>query len=198
LELADQYRFGIAIATKGSLITRDIDILRRIREHSPVICKVTVTTTDDELSHIIEPHVGVSSGRFAAVRELSAAGIYTGILMMPLLPWLTDTPENVLSIIHTAHQCGARFIFPLFGLSMRSGQREYLYQKLNEHFPERQLTQAYSKQYGSSYWCHSPRENELKKLFVQECNKLGILYRMEDIINDYKKGYDYEQLSLFP
>lgn len=50
LELVDAYEFGIAIATKSPLITRDADILSGIKEHSPVLCKITITTADDELS----------------------------------------------------------------------------------------------------------------------------------------------------
>ncbi|HWT76504.1 MAG TPA: radical SAM protein [Mobilitalea sp.] len=197
LELIDTYHFGVGIATKSDLISRDIDILRRIQEHSPVICKITITAYDDALSRKIEPLVSTSSKRFEAVCRLSEAGIFTGILMMPLLPYLTDNEDNVRSILHAAIQCGAKFIYPLFGLSLRSGQREYLYGKFDELFPELRLKQAYSGLYGSSYECHSPNEKELHTLFVQECQKAGILYRMEDIIAAYKNGYDYEQLSLF-
>lgn len=197
LELVDTYQFGIGVATKSSLITRDIDLLMRIKKHSPIICKITVTTLDDDMCRKIEPNVCPSSERLAAVKQLSHAGIYTGLLMMPLLPSLTDTPENVSSIIHAAHQSGARFIFPLFGLSLRNGQREYLYRKLEELFPGQNISQTYRRLYGSSYWCHSPREDELKQLFIRECEQRGILYRMEDIIRGYQSGYQYEQLTLF-
>lgn len=197
LNIINTYHFGIAIATKSSLIARDIDILKQIKEHSPVLTKITVTSYDDEISKIIEPGVCVSSKRFEAIHKLSEAGIFTGILMMPLLPYLTDTPENILGIINSAHQNGAKFIYPLFGLSLRLGQREYLYQKLEENFPNKNLKQTYMKLYGSSYECHSPREKELSRIFTAECNRLGILYKMEDIVRAYKYSYDYTQLSLF-
>jgi DNA repair photolyase len=197
LELMDTYHFGIAIATKSDLITRDIDILSRMKEHSPVICKLTVTTIDDELSSKIEPHVCVSSKRLKAVRKLSDAGIFTGLLMMPLLPFLSDTKENVLEILKQANQNGAKFVYPLFGLSLRSGQREYFYQKLEELFPGQNLKQTYIKLYGSSYECHSPKAKELHQIFTEECKRLGILYKMQDIIHAYKSGYNYQQYSLF-
>jgi len=50
LELIDAYNCGVAIATKSGLITRDIDILTSIQSHSPVVCKITVTTRDDALA----------------------------------------------------------------------------------------------------------------------------------------------------
>jgi DNA repair photolyase len=198
LTIIDTYHFGGAIATKSALIARDIDLLTRIKAHSPVICKITVTSFDDELSSKIEPGVHVSSERFEAIRKLTEAGIYTGVLMMPLLPYLNDTPDNVLSILHKAKECGARFIYPLFGLSLRNGQREHLYQKLEQYFPGQKLKDTYIRLYGSSYECHSPREKELRSLFTEECNRLGLLYRMEDIIKAYRKDYEYSQLSFFP
>lgn len=197
LELIDTYHFGISIATKSDLITRDIDILKRIKEHSPVICKITVTTTDDTLCKKIEPKVCVSSRRLEAVRKLSDAGIFTGILMMPILPFLEDTPENILGIVRLAHQNGAKFIYPAFGVSLRNGQREYFYQKLEELFPGQNLKPNYMNLYGSSYECRIPRMKELWQLFTSECEHFGILYKMQDIIASYKKGYDYQQLT-FP
>lgn len=196
LELIDRYQFGISIATKSDLITRDIDLLLRIKEHSPVICKITVTTTEDELSRKIEPGVCASSLRLEAISKLSKAGIFTGILMMPLLPYLTDTEENIRNIIHAAHQTGAKFIYPSLGLSLRNGQREYFYRQLDVLFPKQGLSARYTRLYGSSYECPSPNADKLWKLFTSECNRLGIYYKMKDIISAYKNNYGYEQLTL--
>lgn len=76
LELLDAFEFGAAIATKSPLITRDIEILNSIREHSPVLCKMTVTTADDALAQKIEPGAAVSSRRFEALLALHDAGIF--------------------------------------------------------------------------------------------------------------------------
>ena len=74
LELLDRYCFGAAIATKGTLVERDIDLLQRISTHSPVIVKITVTTPHDALSALVEPHAPPSSRRLAALEALSRAG----------------------------------------------------------------------------------------------------------------------------
>jgi DNA repair photolyase len=116
---------------------------------------------------------------------------------MPILPYVNDTPENILGIVHAAHENGAKFIYPWFGVSLRTGQREYYFQKLKELFPKQSLSSLYQKNYGSSYSCNSPKARELQQLFLKECQQLGLLYRMEDIIHEYRKGYDYTQLSLF-
>jgi DNA repair photolyase len=196
LELIDTYGFGVSIATKSPLITRDIDLLTRIRKNSPVLCKITITTAEDSLSRQIEPGVGVSSERFHAIRELSRAGIFTGILMTPVLPYLTDTKENVLELIHRAHDSGAKFIYVLFGMTLRQGQREYYYGKLNQLYPGKSLVKQYMDRFGETYECHSPQAEELIAIFTEECERLGILYRMEDIIAAYKGSYGFEQLSL--
>ena len=86
LELINRYGFGIAIATKSDLITRDIDILKLIQSHSPVITKITITSCDDNLCSIIEPNVAVASKRFEAIKKLSDNEIFTGVLLMPVLP----------------------------------------------------------------------------------------------------------------
>jgi DNA repair photolyase len=80
LELINAYHFGVAIDTKSPLVTRDIDVFKEIKEHSPVLVKITITSADDGLCQKIEPNVAVSSERFKAVKELSDNGIYCGVL----------------------------------------------------------------------------------------------------------------------
>jgi DNA repair photolyase len=195
LELVNKYNFGAAIATKSDLIVRDIDILKEIKSHSPVIVKITITTADDELCKNIEPNVAPSSRRFEAINQLSKNGIFTGILLMPILPFIEDSDENILKIINLAAQNGAKFIYPAFGVTLRQNQREYFHGKLDESF--RGIKQKYIKEYGFSYWCPSLRAKELWQLFKSECDRLGILYKMKDIIKAYTAEYEEEQLSLF-
>lgn len=195
LELADAFDFGIAIATKSSLITRDVDILKMIAEHSPVICKITITSADDEISRKIEPFTASSSQRMEAIQKLSQAGIFTGILLMPVLPFINDTRENIGKIIKGAKENGARFIYPAFGVTLRSNQRVYYYDKLDSLFPG--LKDKYIRQYGERYQCSSPKAKELYQFFAEECEKNKLLYKMQDIISAYKRGYEYQQLSLF-
>lgn len=198
LELIDAFGFGAAVATKSDLIVRDTDILSQIREHSPVLCKVTITTASDEMSRLAEPRVCPSSARFEAVRRLSEAGIFAGILLMPVLPFLEDTEENVLAVVRKAHEAGARFIYAAFGMTLRENQRIWYYDRLKENFPDgRELVEAYRKRYKSTYECRSPHAAALWKKFSTECEKYGILYDMKSIVRAYKRGYEYSQLSLF-
>jgi len=195
LELINIHGFGVSIATKSSLVTRDIDILKKIKTHSPVIIKMTITTCDDELCKKIEPNVTTTSKRFSAIKELSDNGIFAGILLMPVLPFLEDNEENISSIVNHAHENGAKFIYPAFGVTLRQNQREWYYKKLDETFPG--IKQKYIQQFKNDYECRSPKAKELWQLFQKECDGFGILYKMEDIIDAYKKGYEDNQISMF-
>lgn len=195
LEIINTYRFGISIATKSDLVTRDIDQLKKIKVHSPVIIKITVTTCDDKLCSILEPNAPSSSQRFAAIKVLSDSGIFVGILLMPVLPFIDDFDENIIGIITKAQESGAKFIFPAFGVTLRQNQREWFYDKLDLLFPN--VKEKYIRQFGDSYSCASLHAKQLWKVFSKECDRLGIIYRMQDIIRAYKQGYEVEQMSLF-
>lgn len=192
------FNFGIAIATKSDLIIRDIDILKKIKEHSPVLIKMTITTFDDELCKKIEPNVCVTSKRFDAIKSLSNNGIFTGILLMPVLPFINDNEENITSIVRNAHKCGAKFILAYgMGVTLRQNQRDYFYKKLVELFPDKSLVQKYNAAFGNSYECSSANSKKLWSVFKAECERLGILYKMQDIISAYKSGYENRQISWF-
>lgn len=185
LELIEQYGFGVSIDTKSTLITRDIDLLQRIGRQHSAIAKLTITTTDDGLSRVIEPHAPLPSERFAALAELSRAGVFCGVLFSPLLPFVTDSDESIEAMVAAAADAGARFIHTLGGVTMRSGQKEHFLAHLADVSPD--LPERYASAFGDKYLCNSPRKREALALFRKRCTEAGILYRMPDIIDAYKK-----------
>ena len=195
LELLNAYRFGVAVATKSDLVTRDTAIFKDIQTHSPVIIKITITAADDKLSALVEPHAPLPSERFAAIKTLAESGVYAGVLMMPILPFIEDSEENILGIARKAKESGARFVYPAIGMTLRAGNREYYYEKLDEYFPG--TKDKYIKRYGERYSCTSPKAKKLFTLFSEECNALGLRWSMKDIIIDYQRGYAAKQLELF-
>lgn len=195
LELLAAYGFGAAIATKSDLICRDIDILREIRQNAPVLCKLTVTTADDTLARKIEPHAPLPSARLDALARLHDAGLHTCILLMPVLPWITDTEAQLLAIVQCAKQTGVDFIYPALGLTMRDRQRAYFYAALDREFPG--LKQQYIARYGTRYQCASPHAKALWATFTRACDEAGIFYQMRDITRRYQRGYGAGQLTLY-
>ena len=193
LELINAFHFGVCIATKSPLVVRDIDILQDIQTHSPVIASFSITALEDHLSGKIEPNAAPSSERFQALRALADAGIYCGVLLMPVLPYLTDSEENILGIVRMAAQCGAKYVHTSMGMTLRDGQREHFYEKIG---PE--MTKTYQHRYDRRYQCQVPDSRKLWNAFKKECDRLGLLYKMEDITADYQKnGFKMDQLSLF-
>ncbi|WIV12438.1 radical SAM protein [Proteiniborus sp. MB09-C3] len=195
LELINKYGFGASVLTKSDLVVRDIDILSKIKEHSPAMAKFTITTYDDELCKKIEPNVSVTSRRFKALKEISEAGIFTGILMCPILPFINDTDENIKLIVKAAAENGASFVSPYLGVTLRQNQRLYFYQQLDILFPG--LKQKYISTFGGQYECNSLYKNRLWIVFKTECDRYGLLYRMTDIIKELKRKYENKQMSLF-
>lgn len=193
LALIDAYGFGASICTKSDLVVRDTGILCNIQKHSPVLVKITVTAADDVLSRKIEPMAPESSRRFAAVETLAENGIFAGILIMPVLPFIEDNEENILGIVRRAAVSGAKFIYPAFGVTLRQNQRDWFYKKLDMLYPG--LKEKYLRQFGGEYACASPRARQLWEAFRKECEKRRILYRMDDIIQGYRKNYTQNQLS---
>lgn len=194
LELINAFDFGVAIATKSDLILRDIDVMCDIKRYMPVICKITVTTTDDLLAEKIEPNVTRPTKRLEAIKKLSENGIFAGVLMMPVLPFITDSKENILSIVRAVSEAGGQFIYPAMGMTLRQNQRQYYYNKIEEFAPN--TTQKYIKKYGNRYECAVPNARALYEVFKNECDRLGILYDMSSIIKKSKLGYEDKQLKL--
>lgn len=193
LELFRRYGYGVAIATKSPLVTRDKDLLAAIQNRSPVLVKITITCADDPLAKLIEPHVAPSSARFAAIKELSDSGIFTGVLLMPILPFINDTPANIKNIVVSAAEQGARFIYPAFGVTLRDSQRLYFYNQLDAHFPG--IKKEYLQHFGNIYSCASPQSKSLWATFTRECQRQGLLYKMADIVAQYKLEHGSQQLS---
>lgn len=196
LKILSKYNFGVSIDTKSNLILRDLDLLKEINEKNNVIIKITITTPNDEISKKIEPRVCVSSKRFETIKTLTDNGIFAGIMMNPLLPFITDSEEDIKKLVKMAYESGAKFIQTFMGMTLRENQRDYYYEQLDKYFPN--IKAKYIKYYGERYNCPVPDYKRLYKVFTNECDKYGILYNMKDIIKAYKKEIkDNEQMSLF-
>ncbi len=196
LKLLSKYGFGVSIDTKSNLILRDLDLLKEINTKNNVIIKFTITTPNDELSKLLEPNVCVSSKRLQAIKKLSDNGLFVGIMLNPVLPFITDQEEDIKELVRLAKESGAKFIHTYMGMTLRENQRDYYYIKLDQYFAG--LKEEYIKYYGDRYNCVVPNYQKLYKVFVDECKKYGILYNMSDIIKAYKKEKkNEEQLTLF-
>lgn len=106
LELIEKYGFGVAVQTKSDRILRDLELYRRINEKTKAVVQMTLTTADDELCRILEPNVAVTSRRVAVLKAFREAGVPTVVWLCPVLPFLTDTEENIRSIVELCADAG--------------------------------------------------------------------------------------------
>lgn len=196
LKLISKYHYGVSIDTKSDLILRDLDLLKEINSKNNVIIKFTITTPKDKLSKIIEPGVCESSKLFQAIKQLSDNGLFVGIMLNPVLPFITDNVMDIKELVRLASENGAKFIHTYMGMTLRENQRDYYYRMLDKYFIG--LKDKYKNTYGLKYDCTVPNAGYLYRVFINECKKYGLLYKMEDIIKAYKKtSRKNQQISFF-
>jgi DNA repair photolyase len=167
--------FPVHVLTKSDLVLKDLDALRQI---SAVYAAVTftITTADDDLGRKVEPGAPPVSARLKAMETLAQHGLLTGVAMMPILPFIEDSLENVLAIARLARDHGATYLLPWMGMTLREGSREFYYERLERLFPG--LKPRYERRYGLRYTCESPHASRLSAALADECQRLGLALRM--------------------
>lgn len=105
LNVCAEYRNPVGIITKGVLVQRDLDILRRLHQEASVHVYFSIPFSDDEVARKVEPHAPSSRKRFEAMATLADAGIPTGISLSPIIPGLND--EDMPDLLARAKQAGA-------------------------------------------------------------------------------------------
>lgn len=195
LETADEKGFGFTLITKSADVLEDIDVLRRINEKAKCVVQMTLTTYDENLCRILEPHVSTTRQRFEALKVLRDNGIPTVVWLSPILPFINDTEDNMNGILEYCVEAGVYGIICFgMGLTLREGNREYFYRALDRHFPG--MKERYIAAYGNSYEVMSPDNDRLMKLFHRRCRENGILCD-NNAIFEYLNKLEDGQMSLF-
>lgn len=198
LEIIDKYQFGVALQTKSDLVLRDLDILKRINEHSKAVVQMTLTTYDEDLCKIVEPNVCTTKRRYEVLKILQQEGIPTIVWFTPMLPYINDTVENVRGILNYCFDAGVKGIltFGDGGMTLRDGDREYYYSALDRHFPG--LKSIYIKEFGLNYEIPSDKGTYLMSIVRNECKSHGVMFNQNEIFTYMHEYPDkFEQQSLF-
>lgn len=199
LEIIDKYNFGFTLITKSDLVLRDLDLLKKINEKTKCAVQMTITTFDDELCRILEPNVCVTSRRIEVLNILHENNIPTIVWMTPILPFINDNEENIMNILKACKKANVYGIMTFgIGLTLREGDREYYYEKLDSYFPG--LKNRYIRKYGNSYELKVPDEERLYKLLTSYCTANNIEYRPDRLFKylyTFKDKICGEEVSLF-
>ena len=199
LEIIDEYGFGVSIQTKSDLILRDLDLLKSINRKTKCVVQMTLTTYDENLCKIVEPNVCTTKRRAEVLNILRDEGIPTICWMTPILPFINDTEENVRGILNycaTAKTYGI-LIFGI-GTTLRDGNRQYFYKKLDEKLPG--IKNKYIKTFGNAYNIPSPNSKYLMNIVRDECKKNNIICntnKLFEYMHTFEQNEQGEQISFF-
>lgn len=146
-----------SILTKGSLILRDLPLLCEAAERAEVGAAVSVGSVDKELWRLAEPGTPSPLKRLEVCAKLNEAGIGCGVLMGPIVPYLSDTPRKLEETIRLIAEAGATSVSPIV-LHLRPGAREWFMIWLREHHPE--LVRPYQRLYGRG--AYTPKDYQAR------------------------------------
>ncbi|MBX3722103.1 MAG: PA0069 family radical SAM protein [Turneriella sp.] len=151
LEVCEAYNHPVALITKNALIRRDIDILSRLAEKNLVRAYVSITSLDGNLARRMEPRASTPSQRLAAVKALTAAGIETGVMLAPQIPFVNDHElEAILAAAAAAGATSAAYIT----LRLPWDIKQLFHDWLKRHFTEREekvIAQIRAMHHGKEY-----------------------------------------------
>ena len=137
----------LSILTKGTLLRRDLPLLSRVAEDTPVEISMSIAVHDDALQQSLEPGTPTTKARLATVRAAAELGFDVTVFMMPILPKLTDSHEHLDSALCAIREAGAARV--VYGpLHLRPGAREWFFTWLEHEHPE--LLPRYHRMYATS------------------------------------------------
>ena len=182
-----KHRFPVLISTKSELIKRDLDLLKQIDENAilpedlkqnpgrGVIISFSFSTLDEKLAKQIEPGAPGPQKRLEALKFFSDNGFLCGVNAMPLLPYISDTEEEIERIVAAAKQYGANYIL-IAGLTLfgndEGDSKKLVFRFLRDYYPDR--LEKYEKMYESVYYSSWQYQQELKKRGEALCEKYKI------------------------
>jgi len=191
LQLVYEHHFPVHVLTKSTLVKRDIDILKKINEKSRAIVSFSFSSTDDKISGIFEPGVPSPTERLETISHLKKEGIPCGMFLLPVIPFITDTPPLIEETVCKAKEAGVAFII-FGGMTLKEGrQKNYFFNVLEKKYPG--LTTEYRRvyTYKGSKWGEASGNyyHSINQIFIRIADKYKIPKRIppmfyQDIIDE--------------
>ncbi len=157
-QMAARRGLSVSITTKSDLVLRDLDLLRRIAEHSSISVNLSITTLRTRLARMLEPRAPRPDLRMNAIRELRRAGIPAGVFAMPLLPGITDRQEDLDALARAARDAGAQWFAAGVVFLMPSAQKQF-FPFLDAKFPK--LARRYREWFSRSNYAPEGYRKEM-------------------------------------
>jgi DNA repair photolyase len=186
LAVLRDYANPVGIVTRGPMIVRDVDLLCDLSRRAEVSVNFSIPTLDEEVWRRTEPGTAPPRQRFRALGRLVAAGVKAGVGMAPILPGLSDRPEQLEEVVKAARAAGATHLWASM-LHLKPGTREHFLEVLQRHWPEE--LPRYERLYSRTYLQREDGEATLK---------LVGRFRSEHAISDRRPDRDLPQPSPRP
>ena len=168
LKLLIKYKTPAIISTKSTLVLRDFDLIDELSRITYINVAATITTMDENVRKKIEPGGAPSAERFAMLKEFRKTNASIGLHVMPIIPYITDSRENMEALCVNARDCGADYMLP-GTLYLRGATREVFFESMRKNFPDEfpklqalYKTGAASKEYKDHLY---EMVNELRKQY---------------------------------
>ncbi len=206
LQVFAEFRNPVIIVTKNHLVTRDIDVLKKLADAEAVAVFLSITTLDRDLTRIMEPRTSTPERRLAAIQTLTRQGIPTGVFVAPVIPGLTD--HEMPAIVSAAVQAGARFA-GFVPLRLPHGVSEMFEDWLATHMPDRKEKilnrvramrdgQLNESRFHERMRGKGPFAEQIKQMFDVACRRNGIHGTQPTLSTDAFTRPGHHQLTLFP
>lgn len=193
LKLLIKYKTPCIISTKSDLVLRDYDLIDELSRITYVNVAATVTSMDDEIRMKIEPNASASMDRFKMLKEYSKTNASTGLHFMPIIPYLTDSYENVNALYEQASISDVDYVLP-GTLYLRGKTRYAFFEFIKTEFPEiyDKLLLLYKTGGADKHY-----KNDLYKMINNIKDKYKLSSSYSKPMKEKMHKQDYEQFSLF-
>jgi DNA repair photolyase len=171
LEVLAEAENPFGLITRGPMIVRDADVLAEAARHAEVSVTFSVPTLDREVWRQTEPGTAPPVQRLRALSKLVEAGVKASVGMAPILPGLSDSPEQLGAVVRAAREAGACGIWANV-LYLRPGTREHFLNCLGESWPE--LLPEYERLYGSRAYLKNDRIEPVRESVRRLAREHGI------------------------
>jgi len=187
LEVIARFRFPVHCLTKSTLILRDLDILKEIDENAilpedlrgklrhRVLITVSLSTLDENIAEVFEAGAPSPNERLKVLQKVKEQGFYTGIAYIPVLPFISDSSEQLEEMIKVAGEIGADYIF-VGALTLYGVGKELYYKVLEKHFPG--LLPKYKSLFRIFSQPSRDYQIKLEERAKRLCKKYGVKYRI--------------------
>jgi DNA repair photolyase len=168
-----------SLITRGPMIVRDLDVLSEAAARADVSVNFSIPTLDTEVWRKTEPGTAPPRQRLRALKTLVDAGIRAGVGMAPILPGISDRPEQLAEVVRAARDAGATHLWANV-LFLRAGTREHFLEQLARDWPEE--LERYERLYAGRAYLRGPEAQEPRRLVAELRARYGLADRRNEPI----------------